>query len=178
MELTTVFIKQDYFLERPHFKKMLDHNYPKKQSQRSYLFLKIKYEENDVFVPLRSRIEPVKKFGIIGYRVPSNEKPQAGLDYRHILIINDVDYIEFPTAPKITRQQLNTLKRDYIEIEKQVIAYLNGYTTAAVKNRIEREPKYRLSCLVNFDKELRIAEKRKARELEIAEKRKAKELKV
>ncbi len=40
----------------------------------------------------------ISKLGQVGYKVPSEYKPNAGLDYRKILIINDENYIPRSTV--------------------------------------------------------------------------------
>lgn len=48
-----VFIKQEYFIENSDFIEMLDPYDVKKQSARCYLFVEIKHNGNNFFIPLR-----------------------------------------------------------------------------------------------------------------------------
>lgn len=160
-----LFIKEEYFKENSHFEKMLDHGDTVKQSKRKYIFLKVKYGENNLYIPLRTNLgNPIRRFGVIGFKVPSETKPLAGLDYRYILIVNENKYIEVPEGPKIPKSQMDIIDSNYRKIEKEVISYVNGYVKAAIKHRERLEPKYRESALHNFHKELGVIEGRKKRE--------------
>ncbi|MCB2298018.1 hypothetical protein [Clostridium tagluense] len=153
-DISCVFIKKQYFIDNKHFIKMLDPLSIEKQSKRSYFFLKLEYENNNLLVPLRSHIEPIRKFGIIGYSVPSKDKPKAGLDYRYILIVNDYKDLEIPEYSKIPESQNKIINSDFESIKKQVLAYVKGYVKSAIKNRENIEPKYKESSLHNFQNEL------------------------
>ena len=85
---------------------------------------------------------------------PSDKRKDAGLDYRYALIVNDESYIELQTEKKIPESQYRKIKSDYDTIKAEFTIYVNGYVKAAKKNRVEKEPLYRESCLVNFKKEL------------------------
>lgn len=77
-----------------------------------YLFLSITHKNNNIFVPLRSDIGSIKNKNIC-YCVPSNKRPNAGLDYRKMLIVNDFNYIEFPTGDRITTKQKDIITNNY-----------------------------------------------------------------
>lgn len=49
------------------------------------------------------------------------------------------------------------MQRDYDLIQSEFEIYLRGYKKAAKKGRIEKEPLYRESSLINFHKELGIS---------------------
>ena len=164
VKFETTYIKEQYFKNNSHFVKMLDHFDIDKQIRRCYLFLKVQYENNNLLVPLKTHVTPIKKYGIIGYSVPAADKPEAGLDYRYILIINDENYLEKPQFCRIPTSQQNILNKEYDKIKNEVVAYVNGYVTAAVKGRVQREPKFRESSLQNFHAELMITEKQIERE--------------
>jgi len=69
------------------FINMLDSGNVLKQSQRTHLCIELKIGKNKVYVPLRNNLgESLRKFGKIGFSVPSAKRPKAGLDYRYSLI--------------------------------------------------------------------------------------------
>lgn len=148
-----VFIKNDYFLDHPDLKEILKSD-KMDESNRVHLFLNIRYKENNIFIPLRSNIDPMPKFGLIGFAVPSKARPNAGLDYRKILIINDLDYIEFPDYMKIPVSQQKLINQGISTIEAQSIDYIKGYEKSFKKGRTLKDNKYKYSSLCNFHKEL------------------------
>lgn len=77
------------------------------------------------------------------------------MDYRHALIVNP-PYIEIPTAQRIPKNQYQKMTNDIAAIQNEFEQYLSGFIKAAKKKRIEREPLYRASSLVNFLEELGI----------------------
>lgn len=136
---------------------MLDAGNSEKQSKRSYLFLKIMYEGNSFFIPLRKNLgKSERKFGKIGFGLPTETKPLAGLDYRYMLIVNDEKYIEHPMELRIPKSQYVAIVDNYILIEKEAKAYIQGFIKKARKDRVHRTAKYRESSLVNFYSELHI----------------------
>lgn len=156
MKFKCVFIIKKYFKNNKHFVEMLDPYNLTKQSNRKYIFLEFKYKENNLLVPLRSEMPDISKLGQVGYKVPSEYKPNAGLDYRKILIINDDNYIEEPKYIKIPKSQVRIIEANYNTIEKQVIAYVDGYIRTVKKNRHLKDKKFCYSTLHNFHKELGI----------------------
>ena len=134
---------------------MLDTGNASKQSKRTHLCVLIEVSGNKFYVPLRNNLGPeVRKYGRIGHAVPSEKRKSAGLDYRYTLIINDESYIELQTKKKIPESQYRRIKNDYEKIQYEFGIYLNGFIKAARKGRIEKEPLYRESSLVNFIGEL------------------------
>lgn len=154
-KIECVFIKEEYFKSHPEFVKILDPGNTEKQSKRSYLFIKVEYEGNKLYVPLRKKLgKAERKFGKIGYNLPTKSMPDAGLDYRYILIVNEEKYIERPKCFRIPRSQYKEIAVNYNKIEREVISYVKGYVKKMLKNRVQREAKYRESSLVNFHDEL------------------------
>jgi len=92
MTVTVVFIKEQYFIDNASFVEMLDPHELIKQPTRSYLFINIKYYGNDFYIPFRKSID--LRIGNIGYSLPSSTRPNAGLDFRKALIVNDNSYIQ------------------------------------------------------------------------------------
>ncbi len=153
---TIVFIKEDFFQKNNHFREMLDSSNRGKQIKRKYIFLNIQYKNNNLFIPLRSNIPSNRKLGDIGYPVPSQEKSNAGLDFRKILIVNDSIYIDEPKIPKIPKSQQKIIEQNYKTIENKVIQYIDGYIKSVLKKRQNRDKKYKFSTLHNFHNELGI----------------------
>ena len=161
MGITLCFIKESYFKKHASFVKMLDTGNTEKQSKRTHLCIKVECGENKFYLPLRNNLgAEVRKFGRIGHAVPSLKRKNAGLDYRYALIVNDDSYIEIPKEKKITESQYRCMKRDYDRIQAEFSDYLKGFMKAVRKDRIEKEPLYRESSLVNFLMELGISESR------------------
>ena len=155
MEPILCYIRENYFKERKHFVKMLDTGNTSKQTHRTHLCVKIELDKNKYYIPLRNHLgKEIRKFGRIGHAVPSASRADAGLDYRYALIVNDDHYIELQTQRKIPKSQYSKIKNDYDKIQKEFRIYLNGYLKAARKKRIEKEPLYRESSLINFNVEL------------------------
>ena len=155
MEPKLCFIKESYFKENAAFVKMLDSGNTSKRSKRTHLCVMIEVNANTFYVPLRNNLgDEVRKFGRIGHAVPSDKRKDAGLDYRYALIVNDESYIELQTEKKIPEAQYRKIKNDYDTIKTEFTVYINGYVKAAKKKRVEKEPLYRESCLVNFKKQL------------------------
>lgn len=156
-----VYIKEEYFILHSQYVKILDAGHTQKQSKRSYLYMKIKYEGNNLFIPLSRNLGKAERvFGKIGYSVPNASRPNAGLDYRYILVVNDEKYIERPDSLRIPVSQYRTICDNYDKIEKEALAYVNGYVRTAVKDRTDKEAKYRESSLLNFHDELKVTEKK------------------
>lgn len=149
------FIKEQFFIDNPDFKKMLDPGNTLKQSKRTHVCIKIPIDSNIFYIPLRNNLGPdVRRYGRIGHSVPSKSRPNAGLDFRYAVIINDSGYIEPHTVPRLPNSQYAIITRDFEIIKQQFLVYLRGYKRAATKGRISREPLYRESCLINFHNEL------------------------
>lgn len=157
MNITLCFIKELYFKENAHFIKMLDTGNTVKQSHRTHLCVQVLISNNIFYLPLRNNLgDDVRKFGRIGHAIPSLTRPNAGIDYRYALLINDSNYIDVPSQQRIPNSQYQKIILDYPIIQKEFEQYLNGFLKAARKKRIDKEPLFRESCLVNFLKELEV----------------------
>lgn len=156
MKIKFCYVTQEYYDDNPELIKILDINDKNKYNVRTHLCLNVKYNDNNVLVPLRKNLgDAVRLFGIIGYAVPSKSKPKAGLDYRYILIINDEKYIRYD-KPRISNSQIKIITNNYNVIEKQVIEYIDSYKRVAIKNRVDKTARFRESSLINYHKELNI----------------------
>ncbi len=150
------YITKDYYVDNPNLEKILDIDDCTKHNVRTHLCLNVKYKQNNVLIPLRKNLgEPNRPFGKIGYAVPSQSKPMAGLDYRYIMIINNTKYLRFD-KPRISNKQILTISNNYNIIEKEAIEYINAYIRVARKKRIERTARFRESSLINYHEELEI----------------------
>ena len=85
MSVSLCFVKRSYFEDHPDLVKILDVNDSYKQSRRTHLCLMIERNENKFYIPLRNNLgDPIRKYGRIGHSVPSEKRPNAGLDYRYV----------------------------------------------------------------------------------------------
>lgn len=148
-----VFIKEEYFKEKSDFVEMLDPYDKQKQTSRHYLYISVKYKGNNILVPLRRNVGKNRK---MFYPVPSQTRPNAGLDYRKILIVNKPEYIEIPSVQRLAESQRKLISDNYDKIERAVIKYIDGYIKSANKNREYKDYEYIFSTLHNFHAELGI----------------------
>lgn len=148
------FIRQNYYDEHPELKKILDQFDESKHNIRAHLCLSINFNGNNILVPLRRELGACKrKFGTIGFAVPSLKRPNAGLDYRYIMVINDEKYLRFD-IPRISNSQIRRIEDNYSTIEKEATDYIKHYVRIAKKNRVEKTALFKESSLVNFEQEL------------------------
>ena len=157
MKIQYCFIKKSYYEDHSDFVNMLDPGNADKQSKRTHIGILIKINDNHVYIPLRNNLgEAVRKYGKIGFPVPSKNRPNAGLDYRYAFIINDEQYIEYHTEEKIPNSQRKVISENYAAIEREMNTYIKRYIKIAKKRRVEKEPLFRKSSLVNYHQELGI----------------------
>lgn len=148
-----VHISEYYFKNcTKDFIEMLDISNVEKQTKRLYLCLKVIIEDNTVLIPLRTNLP--KNLGLIGYHIPSKSKPNAGFDYRKILIINDDKYLNKIIQLNIPLSQRNAINENYNIIVKQAKQYINGYIKSFNKNRHLIDSRFKFSTLHNFHREL------------------------
>lgn len=148
-----VHINEYYFKNcTKEFIEILDISNIEKQTKRLYLCLKVIIDDNTVLIPLRTNLP--KNFGLIGYHTPSKSKPNAGFDYRKILIINDDKYLNKIIQLNIPLSQRNAINENYDIIVKQAKQYINGYIKSFNKNRHLIDSKFKFSTLHNFHREL------------------------
>ena len=150
------YIEKDFYADNPKLEKILDIDDCTKHSVRTHLCLNIKYNNNNILIPLRKKLgQENRPFGKIGYSVPSQSKPDAGLDYRYMMIINNTKYLRFD-QPRISNSQITIIENNYNTIEKEANEYINSYIRVARKKRVERTARFRESSLINFHKELNV----------------------
>lgn len=151
MTVSLCYIKEKYFIDNSFFVKMLDPGNYDKQSKRSYLSLRVDVNSNSFYIPLRNNLKnDIKPFGRVGHLVPCKSRPNAGFDFRYALIVNDSSYIEMPTTQRIPTSQFKRINNDIDDIEKEFNEYIKGFIKAMRKSRIQNEPLYRESSLINF----------------------------
>lgn len=148
------YIYELYYKEHPNLKQILDIDDSSKHNIRTHLCLKVSFKGNNILVPLRKSLgNPKRKFGKIGYSVPSKSKPNAGLDYRYIMVIQDNKYIRYD-KPRIPTSQQKIIKDNYSTIEKEALEYISSYIRVAKKKRVQKNARFRSSSLINFHSEL------------------------
>lgn len=154
------YIKEQYYVDNPNLIKILDIGDSSKHDIRTHVCLNIKFLDNSILIPLRKNSgDANRKFGKIGFLVPSKSKPKAGLDYRYIMVINNPQYIRYD-VPKISKSQITIIDNAYNTIEKEAIEYITSYIRVANKGRVEQTARFRESSLINFHNELHILESR------------------
>ncbi len=145
------YIHKEYFLAHPDYINLLDENDNDKQGRRLHLSLEIQFDGNKYYVPLRNNLGAAeRKFGRIGHLVPSEKRPKAGLDFRHTLIVNDPNFIDFVELPKIPKSQQKIIEREYTEILNEFKVYIRKFKRVNTKNRLDKEPLFRASSLLNY----------------------------
>jgi len=158
MSIKYCYITDEYYKDHPDLQKILDIDDATKHNVRTHLCLSIKFQENTILIPLRKNLgEPDRKFGKIGFPVPSQSKPKAGLDYRYIMIVNEKKYLRYDT-PRITNRQFSIIQDNYKTIESEAIDYIIAYIRSANKGKVERKARFRESSLINFHEELGVIE--------------------
>lgn len=156
MKVNMVFIKQEYFKDHKDFVEMLDPNDQEKQSRRRYIFFEMQYKGNTILAPLRTNIPKIDQLGNVAFKVPGENRPNAGIDYRKLLIINNNKYIERPEYNNISRKQMSTISTNYEKIQSNINKYIDGYIKSAKKGRNLIDKKFRFSTLHNYHNELGI----------------------
>jgi protein AbiQ len=119
------YIDSQYYIEHPDLRQILDVDDTEKHNVRTHVCLNIKYLGNNILIPLRKNLgSATRPFGKIGFPVPSQSKPNAGLDYRYIMVINESKYLKF-NRPRISNRQLAIIKNNYDTIQKEATIFCN-----------------------------------------------------
>jgi len=127
------------------------------QEGRVYVCVKIEWESNTYLVPLRRELGSMvnnPKLSTGYFPVPSSTKPNAGLDFRKTIIVNDESLYVIADA-KIAHSQKTIMRDNLEEIKTSVINYVVGFKKAVKKNRNKRDLLYKYSALNNFLEELK-----------------------
>lgn len=141
-------IEAQYFIDYPDLVEVIN------KDTRLYLGLVIELNHNQCFIPLRTAIPTEDKFKKAVFQCPSSTRPNAGLDYRKLLIINDSKYINFQTKVTIPQVQKEKIKDQYHVIEKAVNSYVGKYVKEVQRGRAKDNYLYRFSTLQNYHSEL------------------------
>lgn len=154
MDVSYCYITEAYYIDHPNLKQILDIADHSKHNIRTHICLNISINGNNILVPLRKSLgDADRSFGKIGFSVPSDSKPKAGLDYRYIMIINNKKYIRLDN-PRIPTSQQKIIQSNYSQIEKEVLEYVETYKRVAKKKRVQKTARFRASSLINFHTEL------------------------
>uniref|UniRef100_UPI0037532DBA hypothetical protein n=2 Tax=Bacillus cereus TaxID=1396 RepID=UPI0037532DBA len=141
-----------YTIENSHFKNMLDENNVPKQVKRPYVYMKVRVEEKDFLLPLRSNLNHPN-----GFHAPSSKSANAGIDYSHTLILPDRSYIKDRTH--LDREQYNYIRDNYETIKNGFGSYLKDYIRKEKQGVAHKIGKFKNSTLVNFNEELGLVKK-------------------
>lgn len=124
-----------------------------KFENRPYLFCEFSYEGNKVYVPFRSNINDAgRQIDSISHDVAYNNRPNARLDFRKMLIINDSSYLKGEVL--INNVQHSIIKKDKHIIEQKIKEYIDGYIKNCNKDRSKHAYRYRFTTLINYHQEL------------------------
>lgn len=130
---------------------------PKDREARAYVLLKVVFEENTFLIPLKKDVRgcPPQWVDKITYSVPSSTKPNAGLDFRKMIIVNDESLYRVDEA-HISKSQKKIIQDNFQDIKGRAIEYIKEFKKAAMKGRNKKTPLYSHSALNNFLDELGI----------------------
>jgi len=151
------FVKKDFFeLMKEKFgdEKISEIN---TKESRMYLCLLININNNTILIPFESevpQIEALLKNSL--YKLPSETRPNAGLNFEKLLIINDYSYFTIISNPKIANSQKREIENNTDAIREKLEKYISNYIKACSKNREKREFIFKYSTLHLFKKELGI----------------------
>lgn len=153
------FVKEAFFQQQfTDSDQLLDYTKKKKdQEARTYVCIKIEFEDNTFLIPLRTDLGNIVNnplFNGVYFKVPSEPRPNAGLDFRKIIVINDESLYEIEDA-KIAYSQKTIMRDNLEEIKTLAQNYITGFKKALKKGRNKRDPLYRFSALNNFLNELK-----------------------
>ncbi|NWK72602.1 hypothetical protein HWX41_27155 [Bacillus paramycoides] len=146
-KIEVVHLNKKYFEENSHFKNMLDENNVSKQMKRPYVYVKVRVEDKDFLLPLRSNLNHPN-----GFHAPSSKSANAGIDYSHALILPNRSYIK--NQSHLDREQYNFIKDNYETIKSGFGSYLKDYIRQEKKGIAHKIGKFKYSTLMNFNQEL------------------------
>ena len=139
-------IKNSFIENYPNLKKEAN-----SKESRIYLGIKITIDNNNCFVPFETKLHKHPLLDNISqYPVPSNTRPDAGLNFEKCLIINNSEYIKEIISieqAKIANTQKNTLLNNKVDIVTKFNLYIKKYIKACKKNREKRDFIFRYSTL-------------------------------
>lgn len=131
--------------------------------QESRIYLKYYHQGDGLFllVPLRKKIDHLKRNSKLSktyYSVPSNTKPDAGLDYTKMLvfrdeslfIVNDTNNDEQGEYINFASSQERIIRNNIEEIHLQINWYYEKFKKARSKNRLSRDLLFKFTTLKEF----------------------------
>ncbi len=157
MAIRLYFIRKIFYQEHQDCPHILDINDPSKQGRRTHVCLDVLYDHNHYLIPLREHLfNPLRPYGRIGHAVPSPKYPNAGLDYRNTLVIQDRKYLYVQKPVVISRVQFSRIVKDFAKIRDEFIMYLDGFKKEYKRGHIMLSPLYKDSSLLYFLDELKL----------------------
>ena len=96
------------------------------------------------------------KFKKAGFSLPSEKRPDGGLDFRKLLIINDDKYIKIQEKVFITGAQRNKIYDEYERICKNANDFVKQYIKEVKRGYANKNYLYKFSTLKNYHVELGI----------------------
>jgi len=143
-------ISANYFEDYPYLEEVLH------KDTRLYLGIILEIAACKCFVPFRSNLPLEPKFKKARFLLPTANKPQAGLDYRKLLLLNDDKYIQIQQSVLISHAQKKRIDENYELITKEVSSYIQKYMREFKRGRASRNFLYQFSTLKNYHRELKL----------------------
>jgi len=125
------------------------------KESRIYLCLLININNNTVLIPFESevpQIEALLKNSL--YKLPSTTRPEAGLNFEKLLIINDHSYLDIIPSPRIANSQKKEIENNKEAIKEKLEKYIENYIKACNKQREKKVFIFKFSTLHLFKEEL------------------------
>jgi len=148
-------IDNSLFVDYPDLKKEAN-----SKATRIYLGVTIKINNNNYFIPFESKLHKAPSLvNVAQYAIPSNTRPNGGLNFEKALIINESKYIKETTTIQqsiIANSQKNILLNSQKDITTQFESYIKKYIKACKKGREKKEFIFKFSTLHHFKRELNI----------------------
>lgn len=139
-----------YFEENPNLQEIME------KENRVYLGIVLNMDSNNYFIPLRTNAPTGPQYSKSIYPIPSSTRPNAGLDFRKALIVNDMRHVRIIENPQVANSQMREIGNKIATIENMFGIYVNGYLKAVKKNRVQRELAYKYSTLQNYHRDLKL----------------------
>lgn len=158
-----VFLNEAFYRENKHFVNMLDPNDIRKQQKRPYVFLEVEIKKITFLIPLRTNLTHP-----YGFRVPSTQKKNAGLDFTKMIIYPEQKYIKSSNR-HLFLEQHKCIKQNIDKIKKNAKKYIKDFIRDYRHGYVKDNRKYMYTTLFNYVDELVEYRKIKSREIESRE---------
>ncbi len=145
-------IHASYFTDHPDLEEILE------KENRIYIGVIIEMNHCKCFIPLRTEILTDPKFSKAFFPIPYKKRPNAGLDFRKLLIITDDRYVSIQNRVQISKRQKEKIYSEYSTICKRLNSYVHKYIKEAKRGRAHSHHLYRFSTLKNYHEELGLEE--------------------